>query len=360
MLILGIESSCDETAAALIEASGNRLKILTNIVFSQIKIHRKTRGVVPEVAARAHLEKILPVVQQAMVATHGKNLLEKLGKVDIIAATYGPGLITSLLVGLEAAKNLSFFTHKPLLPINHLEAHLMANWLAQDNMSYQKNIYQPNKVFPAIGLIVSGGHTELLYFRNFHQYKVLGRTRDDAAGECLDKVAKLLNLGYPGGPVIEKIARQVEPNQNLFDLPRPMMYSNNFDFSFSGLKTAVLYKLPKRKLKKNEIAALAAETQQAIVDVLIFKTINAAKKYKVQSIILSGGVAANEKLRRELKLAAENNQFSFFTPEKGLCTDNAAMVAASAYWQYKKLDAQQKRGLLSNWAKVKVQPNLSF
>ena len=351
MLILGIETSCDETAAALVQVDKNNLKVLSNVVSSQIPIHRKYKGIVPEVAARAHFEKILPVILA--------SLRKSLEQISAIAVTYGPGLITSLLVGLEAAKTLSYLFKKPLIPINHLEGHIYANWLSDFK------VLQSAKVFPAVCLVVSGGHTELLLMEDYGQFKRLGATRDDAAGECFDKVARLLNLGYPGGPAIEAAARLAEAGtQNYYrgrtsiaSLPRPMIHSHNFDFSFSGLKTAVLYKTKKTKINQEFVRAMAQEVQESVVDVLVSKTIKAAKRFEARSIILSGGVAANSRLREEMKKQATKIKKIFLVPPKKFCTDNAVMIAMAGYFRYNLLNKKQRLGLLNNWQKIKVDPN---
>ena len=407
MLILGIETSCDETAAALLKIENCELsafakgyggftrgeKILSNVISSQIKIHQKYKGIVPEVAARAHFEKILPVLIASLSSYQRTSAIKKIKDVDLIAVTYGPGLITSLLVGLEAAKTLSYLFKKPLIPVNHLEGHIYANWLSPQVVAL-------SSVFPAICLIVSGGHTELLLMEGHGLYKRLGGTRDDAAGECFDKVAKLLNLGYPGGPAIEKIAKLGSPtaygSRAPIVLPRPMISSPDFDFSFSGLKTAVLYlirnsvelhllkshraispngltlsgrqnsfkisngvnKTRDFKISKGFVKALAYETQESIVDVLIAKTIKAVKRFKAKSVILGGGVAANQQLRDQMKEEVEKIGKIFLVPPKNFCTDNAAMIALAGYFNYRFLNTRQKKRLLYNWQKIEADPNL--
>ena len=350
MLILGIETSCDETAAAVLEYKPLKkevqFKIISNVISSQISIHRQYGGIIPEVAARAHIENILPVIKKSL-----ENIDFK--RIDLIAVTQGPGLITSLLVGLETAKTLSYAFQKPLMGINHLQGHLAANFIE----------HEPKNIFPAISLIVSGGHTELGLIRKSGQYKKIGQTRDDAAGECFDKIAKLLNIGYPGGPAVSKMAKKINNKSNNICFPRPMLKTNDFDFSFSGLKTAVLYfvKENKNKLKKNKfIQNICAESQQAIIDVLIYKTIKASKKYKVKTVFLSGGVAANQELREQLKLNVCKlpNNVKFFVPSRNFCTDNAVMIAAAAALKFKNLTPIQKRKLKNNWQKIKVNPNL--
>ncbi len=350
MLILGIETSCDETAAAVLEykplKKEGQFKVISNVIFSQISIHRQYGGIIPEVAARAHIENILPVIKKSL-----KNIDYR--KIDLIAVTQGPGLITSLLVGLETAKSLSYSWKKPLMGINHLQGHLAANFIE----------HETKNVFPAISLIVSGGHTELGLMRKSGHYKKIGQTRDDAAGECFDKIAKLLKIGYPGGPVISKMAEKINNKSNNICFPRPMIKTNDFDFSFSGLKTAVLYfvKKNRNKLEKKKfIQNICAESQQAIIDVLIHKTIKASKKYKAKAIFLSGGVAANQELREQLKLHVCRlpNSVKFFVPSRNLCTDNAVMIAAAAALKFKNLIPIQRKKLKNNWQKIKVDPNL--
>ncbi len=364
MLILGIESSCDETAASLLRVKpskrGITLKILSNIVWSQTSIHRQYGGIVPEVAARAHIGKILPVIKEALEPL--SNL-----KIDLIAVTNGPGLVTSLLVGVEVAKTLSYARRIPLLPINHLSGHIYANFIDKSPISPS----HLQNIFPAICLIVSGGHTELGLMKKPGQYKKIGQTRDDAAGECFDKTAKLLDIGYPGGPIIARYAAKSDRKAEIrnFELPRPMLKSKDFDFSFSGLKTAVLYLVKRQKLsqkigkeKTKFIRAVCAETQQAIIDVLIAKTIRAARQFKVKSIILGGGVVANSQLRKQLEINVYNLPFqiNLLIPPKNLCTDNAAMIAAAGYFKYQNLKTKEINNLTNNWRKIKVKPNLEI
>jgi N6-L-threonylcarbamoyladenine synthase len=338
MLILGIETSCDETAAALVR---DGTKILSNVVASSVELHQKTGGIIPEVAAREQLKCMLPVIQQAV-----QNAKCKVQNLDAIAVTNGPGLIGSLLVGVETAKTLAYVWNKPLIPINHLQAHLYANWLAPENIEQTKKNKVPE--FPAVGLVVSGGHTDLVLMKNHGQIKWLGGTRDDAAGECFDKAAKVLNLGYPGGPAISAEAEKLK-TKNLklkTELPRPMIKEENFDFSFSGLKTAVINLVKKQEAV--DVPALAFEIQEAITDVLVAKTIRAAQKYQVKSILLAGGVAANSRLREKFKLSIRHSPFVIFQPPPRLCTDNAAYIAACAYFNQKFVP----------WEKVKVEPGL--
>lgn len=388
MLILAIETSCDETAVALLKAENGRFEIISNLVFSQIEIHKKYGGIVPETAARKHIETILPLLGQCLkksecdkktikISDQSKGIKSPISfspKIDCIAVTNGPGLITSLLVGVETAKALSYVWQKPLVNVNHLEGHIYANWLTPIDEIPNHKFQNPKIEFPALCLIVSGGHTELVLMKNHGQYKKIGETLDDAAGECFDKVAKLLEIGYPGGPIISQLAKNGNPHA--FDLPRPMIKSGNYNFSFSGLKTAVLYKLqgfhpvksprgailPRAKLfnrvkfrPQNFLPDFCASFQQAVIDVLLEKTIKAAKEYKVKSIVLGGGVAANKELRKQFeeKVKKELCGVNLFIPPLEFCTDNAAMIAAAAYFHILKNN-------FSDWKKSKVDPNLNF
>lgn len=342
MKILGIETSCDETAAAVVK---DGTKILSNVVASSVELHKKTGGIIPEVAAREQIKCIIPVINEAienckLSSGAGSCFAGKIAKLDAIAVTYGPGLIGSLLVGIETAKTLSYLWKKPVVPVNHLLAHIYANWL---------NGEKPPE-FPAIVLIASGGHTELVLMKNHGQFTWLGGTRDDAAGEAFDKIARLLGLGFPGGPAIEEKAKNGNPKT--FNLPRPMLNQENFDFSFSGLKTAVLRIVkPKKRMLPQAIAdnnirraSLATSVQEAITDVLVAKTIKAVQKFKVKSILLSGGVAANERLREKMKEEIKklsNEEINFFVPPPNLCTDNAAPIAAYAFFNFKPISWQK-------------------
>ena len=348
-IILGIETSCDETAASLLEIKEQKnepsFRILSKVIASQIPIHSKYGGIIPELAAREHIKKIIPVIK--------KSLTLNPSAIDLIAVTAGPGLITSLLVGVESAKALAYAWGKPIMPINHLQGHIAVNFINN----------QPQ--FPALGLIVSGGHTELVLIKKYNQYKKIGQTRDDAAGECFDKVAKLLGLGYPGGPAISQYAQKAKNIKGGINLPRPMINSNDYDFSFSGLKTAVLYlvkKTPQKKRNKKFIQNVCKETQQAIIDVLIKKTFKAAQEFKVKSIILGGGVIANQELRiqfskkiKELKIPVK-----LLIPFREFCPDNATMIAAAAYFKYINLTERQIENLKNNWSKIKANPNLEI
>lgn len=317
--ILAIETSCDETAAAVAEYGNKPFRILGSVVASQIKIHMATNGVVPEVAARAHIQKISPVVKLAL-----KKSGASLDDIDILAVTYGPGLSPSLLVGTEFAKGLALATGKNVLPVNHMLGHL-----------YSVLINDPKLPLPNINLIVSGKHTDLVYLSAGKKglpgkYRVIGSTVDDAAGEAFDKVAKMLGLAYPGGPSVAKAAVHGKKD---YVFPRPMLNDKNYDFSFSGLKTAVLYKIAGDKLnvRNSQIQAdIAMSFENAAVDVLVKKTIRAAKEYKAKSISISGGVSANRKLREELGKAAKKIGLPLAITDFELCTDNASMIANAA------------------------------
>ncbi len=315
--ILGIETSCDETAAAVV-ADGRR--ILSNIIASQVELHARYGGIFPEMASRAHIEAILPVIQEAMETAH-------LGwdDLDAIAVTYGPGLVGSLLVGVNTAKGLALGRGLPLVPVNHLEAHIYAHWLEVD----AAGTAPPELAFPLLALIVSGGHTELILMRGHGDYVYLGGTLDDAAGEAFDKVGRLLRLGYPGGPAIEVVARQGDPAA--FRFPRSWL-EGTYDFSFSGIKTAVARAveghggMPQGRL----VADLAASFQEAVVDVLAAKTVAAAEEYEATAILLCGGVSANQSLRATM-LERASRPVYYLPPI--LCTDNAAMIAACGHFR---------------------------
>lgn len=314
MRILAIETSCDETAIALTEAEGGlnspRFKILKSAVASQIKIHRPFGGVVPSLAKREH-QKNLPLIFKKVISE------KDISSLDLIAVTVGPGLEPALWQGISFAKEISKAYGKPLLGVNHLEGHIYSNWI-------NPSVGLPK--FPAISLIVSGGHTILSFMKDIKTWKILGSTRDDAVGEAFDKVARMLKLPYPGGPEIERAAKK---GKNIIDFPSPMLHSSDFDFSFSGLKTAVLYYLrDNKKINKNDICA---SFQSAAFEVLIKKTLRAAKTYKAKSVLLSGGVASSLALRAFFKKEVKKNDLNFFAPGLKLNTDNAAMISAAAY-----------------------------
>jgi N6-L-threonylcarbamoyladenine synthase len=313
LTILAIETSCDETAAAVIKDG----KVLASVIASQADLHSKYGGVVPEVAAREHVPTILPTIDLAL-----KEGKKKLKDIDVVAVTKGPGLATSLHVGIDAAKTLALVLGKPLLPVNHMEAHIYANFV------------EPETDFPALVMIVSGGHTMLVLMKKHGEYKIVGETLDDAAGEAFDKTAKLIGLGYPGGPMISKFA--IDGNPNAFNFPRPMIKSNNLDFSFSGLKTAVLYEVQRHtKIDKKLKHDVAASVQTAIIETLIVKLEQAAKKYKVKTLMLGGGVAANKMLREEFLKLSNKLNLNYSIPPMAYCTDNAAMIGLAAYYRIK-------------------------
>jgi len=323
MYILGIETSCDETAAAVLEIKAGQVKVLSNIVSSQIEIHKKYYGVVPEIAAREHVLHIIPVVNEALDAAKIKP-----EKISAIAVTAGPGLITSLVVGVETAKTLAYAWRKPLIAVNHIAGHIAANFIKP---------VRPIE-FPALVLTVSGGHTNLVLMKDYAKYKIIGETLDDAAGEAFDKGAKMLNIGYPGGPIVSKYAAQFEKSGQTpkLNFPRPMLNSPDFNFSFSGLKTAMLYTIQKDKNYKKRIPEYCAELQDAIVETLIKKTIKAAQKYKVKTVMLAGGVSANKKLRADLAEAVNKLGLNFNMPGLDYTTDNAAMIAMAGYYKWRK------------------------
>ena len=312
MLILGIESSCDETAAAVIDCSGARPGIRSNIVSSQVDLHRLFGGVVPELASRRHIEMIIPVVEESL-SQAGVVISELAG----IAATQGPGLIGSLLVGFNFAKSLSWATGLPFIGVSHLEAHLLAPLLEQE------------LEFPFLGLVASGGHSSIMWMEDIGKRTILARTRDDAAGEAFDKIAKALNLGYPGGPEIERAAESGNPRAIRF--PRAVMKDGSLDFSFSGLKTAVIMELRRRTdpLGSRDLADLASSFQEAVVDMITSRVESALKHTGAARFVVSGGVACNSRLREKLTGLAREMDVRIFLPSPSLCTDNAAMVAVT-------------------------------
>lgn len=326
MKILAIETSCDETAIALVEANGGlmapKFKIFKSVVTSQIKIHRPFGGVVPNLAKREHL-KNLPILLRRI-----ENKEFRIEECDLIAVTVGPGLEPALWAGITFAQELAKRYKKPLLGVSHLEGHLYSFLLPRKRMKNEG--YRVKDLFPAVALIVSGGHTILLKVENLAKWKKLGETRDDAVGEAFDKVARLLKLPYPGGPEIEKLSKKGNPTAVNF--PRPMIYEKNYDFSFSGLKTSVLYYVRDNKKTKNE--DVAASFQQAAVEVLTRKTMRAAKEFKVKSVLLSGGVATNQALRKNLERATRTEEIIFLAAERKYNTDNAVMIAAAGYMDF--------------------------
>ncbi|TSC53552.1 MAG: O-sialoglycoprotein endopeptidase [Parcubacteria group bacterium LiPW_39] len=426
MRILAIETSCDDTGIAILEINpGGQPKMLADLVSSQVKIHAPWGGVVPMLAKREHQRNLLPLLTQALkenkllkisksefliskqisnskfqtlktILWREEFLLKKLlpflkkyrkPKIDLIAVTVGPGLEPALWVGVNFARALAYLWHLPVIPVNHIEGHIAANFFQLEKISGKSKLQITNYklLLPAICLVVSGGHTQLILMRQFGQYQILGETRDDAAGEAFDKVAKMLNLGYPGGPIIAKMAMKINPVFNTgqkspaspsssrlhwrdkagrakiknITFPRPMIQTKDYDFSFSGLKTAVLYfvkTLSPAQLKKLT-PAIAAEFQQAVIDVLTAKTLAAAKKYHAKTVMLSGGVAANDALRETLKLEILNLKLNFLVPPKSFCTDNAAMIGLTAYHR---IGPEKLRRKKSNWRNIKADANLTI
>ena len=346
MTILGIETSCDETSAAVIKANNDneKVELVSNVVATSLSLHAQTGGIIPEVAAREQVKFIIPVIQEAI-----KVLKNPEKEIDAIAVTVGPGLIGSLLVGVETARSMSYVWEKPLRPVNHLFGHIYANWIkSKEDAEIQ---------FPAVALIISGGHTDLVLMKNHRQIKWLGGTRDDAAGEAFDKTGRLLNLPYPAGPMIEKLAAGIEKDK--YNFPRPMIATDDFDFSFSGLKTAVLREVERQRdpersegLTIEIVSNICFSLQQAIFKVLIKKTFLAAEKFGAKSIVLGGGVAANQTLKKrfELEIKNLNSEVKLFVPERKLCTDNAAMIAAAAFFNPVETD----------WRKISANPELYF
>jgi len=312
-VILGIETSCDETAAAVVEGGA---RILSNVVASQVDVHAKYGGVVPEIASRRHLENIVPVTREAL----DRAGLDLKG-IDGIAVTCGPGLAGALLVGVCFAKALSLSTGIPLVGVNHLQGHVYANWLTGDPPA-----------FPLICLVVSGGHTDLLLIEGHDRVKIIGRTRDDAAGEAFDKAARVMGLGYPGGPLIDRLAQKGRAGR--VRLPRAYLEEGTYDFSFSGLKTAVVHAVERLGREKWGLEDLAAEFQEAVAEVLVHKTMAACQELGVQRVILAGGVAANSRLRTSMTEAGRRYGVCIAFPPPSLCTDNAAMIAAAGYYAF--------------------------
>lgn len=316
-LILAIESSCDETAASVVK---NGRCVLSNIISSQIAIHTLYGGVVPEIASRKHIEKINQVVEAAL-----KEADVTLDDIDAIGVTYGPGLVGALLVGVAEAKAIAYAKKKPLVGVHHIEGHVSANY-----------IEHPDLEPPFLCEIISGGHTHLVIVKDYGSFEILGRTRDDAAGEAFDKVARAIGLGYPGGPKIDKLAK--EGNPHAIDFPRAHMEDAPYDFSFSGVKSAVLNHLNKCRMTGEPIveADIAASFQQAVVDVLVDNAIRAAKDYHMDRLAIAGGVASNGALRAAMEAACEKEGIRFYRPSSIFCTDNAAMIGVAAYYEYQK------------------------
>lgn len=414
MKTLGIETSCDETSVSVINTEGNNIQVLSNVISSQVKLHQKWGGVVPNLAAREHLKNILPVLEEAFSISQTKP-----EQIDLISVTAGPGLIPALLIGVNAAKVLSYVWRKPLLGIHHVEGHIYANFIS-DKIGVDSKFQAPNSKqitksklqnlknrnfaklgfeelraeaskgkaelwtkFPILCLVVSGGHTQLVLMRKHLDYEIIGQTLDDAVGEAFDKVARILGLGYPGGPAIARLAAQwksqisnskfqknykPQTTNHKLILPRPMINKNNFDFSFSGLKTAVLYMTKKMKdeLQVTDyellVPALCAEFQQAAIDVLIHKTLKAAEKYHPKTIMLAGGVSANQELRRQMgeSIKKELKNTLYIMPDTSYSIDNAAMIAAAGYFRWQKMTTGQRKKSLCNWKTLEADANLKI
>lgn len=396
MRILAIETSCDDTCVAVGEGKVSLFdfEILANIVSSQIKIHQPFGGIWPTLAKREHQKNLIPVLIEALkksgllvkrktkreISKKEINIFQKIfqkekglflsfqkfvqkykkPKVDFIAVTIGPGLEPCLFCGINLARALSFWLKKKIISVNHIEAHIFSCFLSEKNKELLK---KQSLIFPAIGLIVSGGHTQLLLIKKLGKYKILGETRDDAAGEAFDKTARILGLSYPGGPAIEKLAKLKTKGKDFkITLPRPMIFAKNYDFSFSGLKTAVLYNFqkqePKIKKSKSYKVQMAKEIQEAIGEVLVKKTIKAQIEFKAKSIILGGGVSANQRLKelfhKEIQKLSKKPLFIY--PEKVFSTDNAAMIAFCGYFYAQKSGKMKNK--MKKWSEVKAYPNL--
>ena len=381
MKILSIETSCDETAIAIIRTNKNKITTLASVVSSQVELHAEWGGVVPNLAAREHLKNTIPVLDEAL-----KTANLTLEGIDLFAVTQGPGLIPALLLGVNTAKTLSYFYKKPLVGVHHVSGHILSAF-SDDDFNFKIN----KKNFPLLTLTVSGGHTQLIYTDEPLNYKIIGETQDDAAGEAFDKVAKILGLGYPGGPIISKYADEyVRKNKiNLEELdaqphdtsvkkffPRPMINQSNYNFSFSGLKTAVLYYTQQNNVSTEEAKEqICFEFQEAVCDVLVTKTIRALKKYPAKTISLAGGVSANARLRSKLQNAVDrashpvdtglktmsNEKINFFMPPLTLTGDNATMIAVAGYYDY--LYHKQNNSLdelQNNWTNLDANANLKL
>ncbi|NLY21420.1 MAG: tRNA (adenosine(37)-N6)-threonylcarbamoyltransferase complex transferase subunit TsaD [Tissierellia bacterium] len=332
MNILAIESSCDETAASVL-IDGRT--VLSNVISSQIDVHKQFGGVVPEIASRKHLEAICTVVEQALEEAN-----MSFEDIDLVGATRGPGLIGALLVGLSYGKGLAYSLAKPFVGVNHMQGHICANYISYVDL-------EP----PFVSLVVSGGHTYLIHVKDYIDYEIIGRTRDDAAGEAFDKVARTIGLGYPGGPKIDALAKKGKDN---IDFPRVFLEEDSYDFSFSGLKTAVLNYINSQKQKGLDIVVedVATSFQTAVLDVLVTKSIKLTNELHLDKIVLSGGVAANDGLRERLEREGEVDGISIYYPPKILCTDNAAMIGSAAYYQYEKYGEDDLN--------IKANPNLGL
>lgn len=375
MKVLSIETSCDETAAAIIEWQDNQAAVLANTVSSQASLHAKWGGVVPDLASREHIKNIGPVIEETL----DRAKLSP-ADIDLIAVTEGPGLMPALVVGVSAAKTLALVWDKPLIGIQHLEGHIYANFLSSRNDQFLISNFQTNsndsisklekqtkEIFPLVALVVSGGHTELVLMKDHFQYEILGETQDDAAGEAFDKIAKMLGLDYPGGPIVAKRADdfrvQIENHESTFSFPRPMLDSNNFDFSFSGLKTSVLYFLKKNEERRKDekfVDEVCHEFQEAVVDVLVGKTKKALALYAPTTFVIAGGVSANVRLRNQLRqlIDTEFPQTQFLTPEFTFSLDNAAMIGIAAALRYEHMSEADRATLSDSYHTLEPNANL--
>lgn len=361
LTILAIESSCDETAVSIVRKSDTGTVVLSSIVSSQIALHAPFGGVVPDLAAREHAKNILPVLKEALQAAH-------ISKEDItaLAITNGPGLIPALLIGTVAAKTLAYVWKKPLLGIHHIEGHMYANFINTTNEQTPKTIE-----FPLLALVVSGGHTQIVLMSDHFQYEILGETQDDAAGEAFDKVAKMLGLPYPGGPIVAKRADAFAATLNTknhtptFVFPRPMIHSGDFQFSFSGLKTAVLYTIKKHPEKIHDeafINEICYEFQEAVIETLLTKTKKAIEQHAPKTVVIAGGVSANTTLRTRLTQMIDSHfpHTTFLTPEFQYSIDNAAMIGAAAAFRWEHMNAQQQEESMQNWKTLIADSNLTL
>jgi N6-L-threonylcarbamoyladenine synthase len=356
MKVLSIETSCDETAAAIVKWDGKQASVLANTVSSQASLHAKWGGVVPDLASREHIKNIVPVVEETL-----ERAKLSPAQIDLLAVTEGPGLMPALVIGVSAAKLLSLLWNKPLLGIQHLEGHIYANLL-------KKGV---ELRFPLLALVVSGGHTELVLMRDHFQYEILGETQDDAAGEAFDKVAKLLGLPYPGGPQVAKRADAFRENHTASEIqeltekfPRPMLTADNFDFSFSGLKTSVLYSLKKEDPEKLSdetfVASMCHAFQEAVVDVLVGKTEKALRQYAPETFVIAGGVSANIRLRQRLEtlIADKFPETQFLTPDFAYSLDNAAMIAIAAALRYEHMNEEERSSLTQTFSTMEPNANM--
>lgn len=374
-IILSIETSCDDTAISILSCKESKLNILTSKVSSQIKLHAKWGGVVPNLAAREHLKNFPKLIELAMC--EAKVSVEQ---IDLIAVTSGPGLIPALLVGVNYAKTLSYLWGKPLIGIHHIEGHIYANFI-DENSKFLPQAYpvggkiknSTNIEFPILCLVVSGGHTQIILMKDHLQYEIVGQTLDDAIGEAFDKVARILGIGYPGGPAVALRASQVKSQKSKaiqdtkynIKFPRPMLHKKNFNFSFSGLKTAALYETKKHpELLKNKeyIAEICHEFQQACVEVLIAKTLKATEQFNPKTILLAGGVSANTELRKQLGEAIQKSipNTSYKIPDTSLTGDNAAMIGAAAAFRWERMTVKQKKEALLGWKTLQANANLKM